>query len=66
MQPEGMRLAITIEKRILDKNITFLGHWNWLLSIYLIRLSFCLNVILCINCLRGQSVDSGVRILTAA
>lgn len=37
LQLESMKLAIRMEKRILDSDVTFLGHWNWLLSIHLIR-----------------------------
>lgn len=46
-----------MEKRILDGAVTFLGLWDWLLSIYLIRLSFCLKASLSVNCLRGESAD---------
>lgn len=55
-QLEGIKLAITMEKRILDRDVPFLGHRNWLLSIYLITLGFFLNVILSVNCLRGHSI----------
>lgn len=44
-----------MEKRILDRDVTFLGHRNWLLSIYLITLGFFLNVILSVNCPRERA-----------